>query len=92
MSTPVVSSRPLPGTPYREHTVTLDGVELRTQMHAFTPEEIVEAVHLYKTMGIKTPRHDNSEPWNNVYIPATRGGPGGAAMDSIIYDGLYLAD
>jgi hypothetical protein len=92
MSEPVVTSRPLPGTPYREHIITLDGVELRVQMSAYTPEEIAEAVHLYKTMGIRTPRHDNSEPWNNHLIPPTRASAGGAAMDSIIYDGLYFED
>ena len=68
---PVVSSRPLPGTPYREHTVTLDGVELRTQMHAFTPEEIEEAVRLYREFGICTPRHSNNRPWGRY--PLNRG-------------------
>jgi hypothetical protein len=87
---PVVTSRPMPGTPYREHTVTLDGIELRSQMHAFTPEEIDEAVRLYREMGICTPRH--STDWQ-AQRPPVRKLPGGAGVpEPITYNGLFLED
>lgn len=95
--TPVVTSRPMPGTPYREHTVSLGGVELRTQMSAFTPEEIDEAVALYQTMGICTPRHPCSR-WGDGVPGAQRKLPGGATVgepiryDGPAYVGTYLED
>lgn len=89
---PVVTSRPMPGSPYREHIITLNGVELRVQMSAYTPDEIDEAVRLYREHGITEGRHDNSTPWNNHHPVPTRKSAGGAAMDSIIYDGLYFED
>jgi len=90
---PEVTSRPLPGTPYREHILTLGDVELRVQMSAFTPEEIAEAVDLYKHYGICTPRHQNTS-WNgHAWSPPTRkAANGGEAPDPITYNGLYVED
>lgn len=61
--TPVVTSRALPGSPYREHSLTLGGVELRTQMEPFSAAEIAEAVRLYRAYGVRNPRHNNRTPW-----------------------------
>lgn len=79
-----ITSRPLPGSPYREHTLSVDGVEIAHQMHAFTPEEIETAKYLYRAHGVITPRHRCSR-WSEkdaVTVPA----------DGIAYDGLYLED
>lgn len=89
---PEVTSRPMPGTPYREHTVTLAGVELRTQMHAFTPQEIDEAVQLYLTHGITTPRHQ-CKSWNLLTPKVVT--PRAVVDDDPLrgaYESLYLED
>lgn len=85
---PVVRSFPLTGTPYRTHTVELDGVELRSQLHAFTPEEIEEAVRLYREYGIRTPRPETTS-WPGALPPMRAPGGPDSPIAELDYTGGY---
>lgn len=89
---PAVSSRQIGASDRREHILTLEGVELRVQMHPFSQEEIDDAVRLYLTTGETTPRHCCTR-WGDQYSSPKRKLPGGATLtDPIVYDGLRIED
>lgn len=88
-----ITSRHLPGTPYTEHMLLLDGVELRAQLHPFSRDEIRDAIAEYCRDGTTAPRHACSNWYDPLITTATRALPGGARMgDPIRYDGLPIGN
>ena len=86
-----VTSRPIPNTHYREHSLTLDGVEIAVQLNSFTPQEIEQAVYMYRTHGITAERHRCSR-WADVEVAAIPADGVKRPQQNIPYNGPYLED